>query len=449
MKRWLPWLVIPTLFSIWVMLKHATGNLLSDTDTAVLLANIRERNNPWSWFAGDWPLFNHFYRPISTLPFELDNALYGNNAAGYGLTNAIICAICIFAAFWFFREFTDNAPTTGAATVLFGVCHITIEPLRAIGSLFWILPCVALIGFTRGKFKEKLPSVLIAFFVCLFITQILPNTPMDFKSRIVDWLPGRTASTMTIFALIALASYARFERLTAARKPQPPTPYDVPATKSTVVSNPGRAPWIWVVLAAVSTVLALGAYEQAIMIPALITGICITFALNHRKPHWANLAIFWGLLIAYIVVRRQLVPSDVSGYQAQQFRSGPGVLLDLTNYLFPVGAQIPILWSTLELGLVALITGTPFIVGALLVGNIIALKEAFQSRNRWVLFASLLMGFFAFLPMAWLKFFSHYHYFPAVFYCLFVVQMLQVAFKTLRVALSPPSIDANQLWNKN
>lgn len=445
MKRWMPWFAIPAIFSIWVMLKHAAGSLLTDTDTAVLLSNIRERNNPMSWFAGDWPLFNHFYRPISTLPFELDNALYGNNAAGYGLTNAIICAICICAAFWFFREFTDNAPTTGAATALFGLAHITIEPLRFLGSLFWILPFVALFGFTRGKFKEKLPSVLIAFFVCMLITQILPNTPLDFKNRIVDWLPGRTASTMTIFALVALASYTRFERLTSARKPQPLTPYDVPATKSTVVVSPGRAPWVWVIVAAIATALALGAYEQAIMIPALITGICITFALSHRKPHWANLAIFWGLLIVYILVRRQLVPSDVSGYQAQQFRSGIGVLLDLTNYLFPVGTQIPTLVSTMELGVMALIAGSPFVIVSLLTGNVLALKEAFQSRTKWILYASLLMGFFAFLPMAWLKFFSHYHYFPAVFYSLFVVLMIQVAFRTLRAALSPPPIDANQL----
>lgn len=431
--------------SVWIVIKHARGNLLADTDTAVLLANIRERNNPWSWFSGDWPLFNHFYRPISTLPFELDNALYGSNAAGYGMTNAIICAICIFAAFWFFREFTDNKLLTGISTALFGMAHITLEPLRIIGELFWLLPLVALLGFTRGKFKEKLPSVLTAILVCIFITQILPSIPLDFKNRIVDWLPGRTASTMTIFALVALASYTRFERLTAGRKEQPLTPYDVPATRSTVISDPGRAPWLWVVLAALATVLALGAYEQAIMIPALITGICIMFALNHRTPHWGNLALFWGLLVAYLLVRRQLVPSDVSGYQAQQFRSGPGVILDLANYLFPVGGQFSNLWGTLELGAIALLTGTPFIILGLAAGNVMALVRGYFSRERWLIFASLLMGFFAFLPMAWLKFFSHYHYFPAVFFSLFVVLMVQVAFRSLRAALSPPPIDANQL----
>jgi len=169
------------------------------------------------------------------------------------------------------------------------------------------------------------------------------------------------------------------------------------------------------------------------------------FALNHRKPHWANLALFWGLLVAYLLVRRQLVPSDVSEYQAQQFRSGPGVILDLANYLFPVGGQFSNLWGTLELGAIALLTGTPFLIVGLAAGNVMALVQGYRSRERWLIFASLLMGFFAFLPMAWLKFFSHYHYFPAVFFSLFVVQMVRVAFRSLRTALSPPPVDANQV----
>lgn len=440
MKRWLPWLTIPAFFSIWVVVRHARGNLLADSDTAVLLTNIRERGNPWSWFVGDWPLFNHFYRPISTLPFEIDNALYGLNPSGYGLTNAIICAICIFAAFWFLREFTDNKVITGITTAIFGLAHVSTEPFRFIGSLFWLLPIIALFGLFRGKVKEKLPSVFIAIVVCLFVTQILPSMPLEFKNRIVDWLPGRTASTMTVFALAALASYARFERLTAKTKPQEPTPYDIPATKSTVVANPGKMPWIWIIVSLISTLLALGAYEQAIMIPALITGICITFTLNHRKPHWANLALFWGLLIAYIIIRRQIVPSDVSGYQAQQFRSGPGVVMDLLTYLFPAGAQFSSLWATLELGLIGLLTGTPIIVLMYMVGNVMAVKQSFQIKEKWIYIASLLMGFVAFLPMAWLKFFSHYHYFPAVFFSLFCVLTVQIAFKCLKDALSPPPI---------
>src|SRR5690349_12884450 len=37
------------------------------------------------------------------------------------------------------------------------------------------------------------------------------------SARMIGWLPGRTASVMTVFCLIALAAYARYERTSARR----------------------------------------------------------------------------------------------------------------------------------------------------------------------------------------------------------------------------------------
>ncbi|RYG37669.1 hypothetical protein EON81_05960, partial [bacterium] len=109
MKRaWPGWLTIALCgVAVWFS-RVGSASLLQDSDTAVLLAKIRERGNPLSWFAGDWPLGNHFYRPVSTLSFELDNALYGNHAEGYGATNALLAIACIAALFWMLRELTDR-----------------------------------------------------------------------------------------------------------------------------------------------------------------------------------------------------------------------------------------------------------------------------------------------------------------------------------------------------
>lgn len=442
MKRWLPWLVIPLVLSVWVLVTHARGNgLLEDTDTKVLLANIQARHNPLSWFAGDWPLFNHFYRPVSTLAFEFDLWRWGMNGSGFGLTNAAVASVCIWVAFWVGRELTDHAPTVGLATLAFGLAHVRLEWVAAAFGLFWILAWVCLAGFARGPWKLKVVPVALGFLGCVFLASLVPG-PLGFASRITGWLPGRTASVMAIFALASVAAYARYERLTAGQKPSPPTPMDLPATKGTVAAQPGKMPWIWVVVSALALALALGSYEQAVVLPGLLTGVAVMFALQGRRVHWVCPVLFWAVLVGYLVLRHQVVPSQVSGYQAQQFRDGPGVFLDLGNYLVPGLTVLPQLQITLETGLFSLLTAAPWLYGALVAGNIASVAGIWHDRRRWLAIGLLLMGFVAFLPMAWLKFFAHYHYFPAVFYCLFLAVLAQIVLRWVAEAVSPPPMAA-------
>ncbi len=440
MKRWLPWLIVPLVFSVWVFVIRSGGQfLLDDSDTKVLLANIQERGNPWSWFAGDWPLFNHFYRPISTLFFEMDLKLYGMNGAGFGMTNALICGVCIWLAFWVGRELTDKPITAALGTLVFGLAHVRLGALIGVFGWLWILAVCCLIGLFRGKLRDRIWPVAFGFLGCLFLASLVPG-PLDFKARIVDWLPGRTASVMAIFGLISVAAYARFERLTGVRKEGEPTSTDLPATKGTVVEKAGRFAWVWVAVSAVGLVLALGAYEQAVVIPALLTGVMILFKLQGRKVHWANLILFWGILVGYLLLRRAVVPSDVSGYQAQQFRSGGGVLNDLLLYLAPGISNWSSFIGSLESGFLALMTATPWIGGALILGNLTSLIGVWKDRGRWLGIGLLLMGFVAFLPMAWLKFFAHYHYFPAVFYSFFLVVFGQMVLGWVVEAVSPSRV---------
>jgi hypothetical protein len=245
---------------------------------------------------------------------------------------------------------------------------------------------------------------------------------------------------MAIFGLVSVAAYGRFERLTAVRRDMLPTSTDLPATKGTVVVKSGRFAWVWVVVSALGLALALGSYEQAVVIPALITGVMILFSLQGRRVHWANLALFWGMLIAYLILRRALVPSDVSGYQAQQFRDGAGVFNDLLLYLAPGLTNWSVFSGSFEVGALAFITSIPWVSGSLIFGNMSSLFGVWQDRNRWLGIGFLLMGFVAFLPMGWLKFFAHYHYFPAVFYSFFVVVFAQMVLGWVVEAVSPSRV---------
>lgn len=433
------WLVLTLLACIPILIHRASSpSLLADTDTVALLRAIRERQTPMSWFVTDWPLENHFYRPLPTLTFELDNALYGDWAAGYGLTNAVLAALCVVALFWMLRELFDSPS--------FGFCGAALFVLWTLdrGELL-VLPVVVaallsvIIGFIRHGLEGS--RYLPAAFVLVFLaTQVGGVQPL--AGRMIEWLPGRTASVMALFALLAMAAYARYERIAAS--PAPPSPLssmDPPAaTRTTTAASSVRVAWIWPILAALCAGASFASYEQAVMLPACLLGIAVVFRLRGRKPHWWLHVGFWVLLGGYLLLRAVILPSETSGYQSQQLRFGSGVWLDLSDYVLPNAATLPSAWIALELGLFALLTPN---VLATLAGVAATVVTAVQTRRNGVtVLAGWALSSLAFLPMAWLKFFAHYHYWPMALRTILVLGVVKVAWDLLSIAACPPTLPA-------
>ena len=492
-NRWTPALAATALACVPIALEHATSpELLQDSDTKVLLHALRIRHNPWSWFAGDWPLQNHFYRPVSTLTFEWDQHTYGANAAGYGWTNDILCILCVFLLLWFVRELTDRPLFAGAAAVLFaswqwtGVNSVALfgalaatlllaslvfafvreirgPPLLAGGlALLFAVCCwnpesfaevsgatlTIVVGglFAYGLVKRRqiltkylLPALAIPFLLHEFVGKE-PLAP-----RMIDWLPGRTASVMSIFGLIALAAYTRYERISAERKPEPePTPLTPPATRNTEAkAKPMRRPWIWIVVSALGLALAMASYEQGIMIAPALTAVALVLSLMGYRTRWAWQGLFWGLLGGYLVLRHQLVPSAPSGYQLQQFRHGPGVFLDLSTYIFPPAGSVPNVFASWDpsLGIGA------FIMGGALIGFLVSTAQTVSAigvlKRRWVLaFAGWGLSWGIFCPMAWLKHFDHYDYLPMAMRTIFVLALAWSVWEAVSTALRPQALQA-------
>ncbi|MBX3119795.1 MAG: hypothetical protein KF784_12065 [Fimbriimonadaceae bacterium] len=441
MRRWLLalGLVILSCIPIYTM-RASSPALLQDSDTAVLLSAIRERQAPLSWFVGDWPLQNHFYRPFSTLSFELDNRLFGDNAAGYGQTQALLCIACVLALFWFVRELTDKAWMATASGMLFALWHFA--------SVAWLQTLVVAMGvlclFTVLLPKRK-PLLSVVGFLVSWTVAALVSPMADIPARVVGWLPGRTASIMALFGLIALAAYVRFERTSALRVAAPePSPLDPPATRSTTLkSDPSRRAWLWLIVSAISLWFALGSYEQAIMLPACLLIVAVALRLRRYRVRWAWQSIAWGMLVAYLALRQIMLPSDVSGYQAQQFRSGPGVWLSIGEYILPSAMS---LYSGLRAvgkdvldtgGFVGVLMVLPY---AALLGLLSNIATMWEARKDWLIPATaLLLAFFSFLPMAWLKHFDHYHYWPMAFRALLAVSLMEFALSSLVSAASLPA----------
>jgi hypothetical protein len=428
------------LLAVITALTHARApGLLGDSDTREILSQIRERSDPWSWFFGDWPLANHFYRPVSTLTFEIDNALYGGAAWGYGLTNALLGSACILLLFWLVRELTSSPWQSAAASSLFGVWHLTgggTPGAWLISAAGWL----SLIGLFRGGSRTLAAS---SFLTAQWLASEF-GAMFHLRPQVLDWIPGRTASVMAVFCLASMASYARFERIGAPRRAAPAAgAEDRPPTRSTDPREGERRPaWPWLILALAGLALALGSYEQAVMLPALLLAVAVWMAVKGRKPRWALHLGFWGMLAGYIALRAAILPREASGYQSQQFRDGPGVGLDIAAYLFPAAGQwIPIRVSLESLPF-SLLTEGIYAAVAIAGGSLLFWGLAWKSRRFWLILGACLMSGLAFLPMAWLKGFGHYHYWPNALRALFLMMAAQAALSAALSAASPRAIRA-------
>lgn len=442
MRRWIIWIILPLAISLTIVFSpRDSKDLLHDTDTAVLLQTLIKTDNPAIWWVSDWPLKNHFYRPVSTAVFQLDFALYEFDPAGYGLTNGILSALCVLLLFWFIRELTDSPGIACLASSLFGLLHFGHAAVDWIKGPLWIAAGLIWLTLLRKNHADPKQIVITSFLLIYLAASI--HLQSDFAWRILSWVPGRTASTMLVFALISLACYARYERLTSKTRLKPkPSPFDIPATKGTAVQQRSGREWLLIPISAIALALALGSYEQAVMLPAILLGVAIMNFLNNRKPTWYLHAIFWGVLLAYILLRMRFVPSDVSQYQEQQFRIGPSVWLDLLEIVFPAYEWASSLVLSLGIGIAVFITAIPWVYLLRIAGMITAYSRIAHDRLRWLCFALIGFTLVSFLPMAFLKHFDHYWYWPSAMWCGYIACLVLVIGRNLLTALSPQSVQA-------
>lgn len=451
-NKWTVGWIIALSLALLTVLNMSRGTaLLADTDTRVMLERIDLRNNPLSWFTGDWPLNNHFYRPIVATTFEIDHKLYGWNPHGFAATNAILCAFCILTLFWFVRELFDDLNLAILTTSLFTLSTIGFRFHYVLG---WLTLgagiLAALLSFnSKGQWAIGIGTALAAYAASYELSGFV-----DVNGGMLGWIPGRTASTMTIFCFAACAAYARYERLSANRLALPePTPLDPPATKSSQFFEPRKSK-IWAILSIVSIWLALASYEQAVMLPACLFGVAVTLRLKKIQVRWLWQIPFWGMLGVYFLQRKYLLPSGTSDYQRQQFRSGPDVFYTLGDYLFPASRSVQSLKSALEIDILALLNEGRtllFVLAwvSLFVFAIPWIRNGLKSRNPnrvLPLLTGYVLSFVAFMPMAWMKSFSynHYHYWALGYRSLFAAGLVILLGDLVTRATSRRALQAPQ-----
>lgn len=438
--------LLALLACVPLLIFHATGDtLLKDSDTNFLIFKLNEYNNPWRWFINDWPLENHFYRPISTLFFEYDNRMHPGNNGAFGLTNALICSLAVLALYWFLCEVKRSIPVALVGTYLFaswtlGGWFLGSGYQTIVSILPWIA-LVAILGRMIAAKKWNWASLIVGLGGFYVWNQLICQQSY-MAQHTMYWLPGRTATSMAIFALVALASYMRFERLGAPMSAAlEVSATDLPATRSSSQNSEPKNVWGWFVLSLLSTAIALGAYEQAVMIPAMIFILGVWLRVNRQQTRFSFQILFWAVLVAYIVYRVQIIPVQPSGYQKQQFRNGPGLWIDIFNYILPGVFGIYASFNALSSGALVLMTESFWPPLASFFTNVSA-WVSLGKKAIWKPAIALSLALFAYLPMAFLKQFGHYHFFPAAMMTLFVISLFEAYWPKLVRAVSPSALQA-------
>ncbi|MCX7800266.1 MAG: hypothetical protein N2109_08000 [Fimbriimonadales bacterium] len=437
MRRWgwFAWVLAIGLATV-LWNRSDSPDLLRDTDTAVLLDTIRKNDNPWRWFVSDWPLFNHFYRPISTLTFELDRALWDGNAAGFGATNAALALLSIVLCYGVAAQLAESRAFGAAAATLFALWHGPGIPgwlATAAGWLVWL-------SAVAGLWRRNAAAAVLALAVGLWaVDELVPlSSP---KGAVLSWIPGRTASSMTVFCLAAMACHAAWVRRAGFRAPRPSGPLDPPATRNTEPDPSRSAPtWPLWLGSLLFLALALGCYEQAVMLPGVLLGATLALRWRGWRAPWWPHAAHWALLAVYIAVRLRFVPLEASGYQEQQFRSGPGVAVAIFDYVLPTATLVWQSLRSLDLGWLLVFSGMlPSAVAQFgLQSSALARLLLARGPAAWAWALSTL----AFLPMAWLKPFPHYDYWPASLRAAFAVGLWLLWWRLAVTAASHRAIPA-------
>jgi hypothetical protein len=444
-KRWVgPALIVAFAGALLLYFYPKSHKLLEDdTDTAVLLSRIVEPHNPFKWFVGDWPLQNHFYRPISSLTYEVDVRLFGVNATELFFTSTLICVVCVLAVFWLAAEMGLKPYAAAAAATLFAYWHMPLYmSWYVIGAIVASMVLVVGLARHRSRASRYLPAVLgIAFFTSELYGPFHREAPSGFYSSVEAWLPGRTATVMCMFALMTMASYIRYEKLRSDPMPEEPLSTDLPATRTSTQASAKRGKaWPFGVLAVIGLALALGSYEQAVMLPIVLILLAMCVRGSGRRPDWQVHGAFFATLVGYFLLRLAILPQHASDYQNSALRLGPGVLVTLWEYAFPAIADLLPWIAMFAVGTAVLFAPGFYAWPVAFLGNVVAYKEALFKHRLALL--TWIASIAAIAPMAFLKPFAHYHYWPSAVRSIFVVALFGGITKLTVNAVSLPVVQA-------
>jgi len=405
-RVWLAAFVLIFVLNLWglrfIILPEDMEHGFENSDTRVIADRLQQPYHPSQWFTGDWALGNGFYRPVPTLSFALDVQLWGLNYRLYKIQNWLIAAACSLLVVWFVWELLRSAYFALGSGVLFagwqsGVIELVPWDLVGWVCLLFILVYGALQGRTLFWKWALFGSILFVIgYEMSFPVLVRDIHNASFSYRAMGWPPGRTSTLMTLFALISLASYCRFER-------------------------EKHGSWEWLALAGLAG--AFGCHEQAITLPFLLVLCCVFLRFQGVRVRWHFLIVPFLLLGAYLYFHTHFIPADTD-YRNQRMRGTNPARDALIAWGFPVWHDVLYLIGWVRDMDTELLWFTPVTLSFWLssVRTLTYSVVFVHLRKDWSL---PLLGLFgsaiAYGPLAFVLPLQHYYYFPLVIRVIFVL----------------------------
>lgn len=386
-------------------------------DTRVLYGIIQYENTPLRWLTGDWPLYNGFYRPLPSLAFEADRALYGPVLEMYIGFNWVIGILSAFLLAWFVYEATRSDGWAIGSAIVFSVWQVGLAdwiPFESIGRYLALLAAVfalASLPGSRERARSWLLSAALLFYLGIelaFNLGAIDGLNMSLSYRAIGWPPGRTTTMLTLFALLSMGAYCRFER-------------------------DGRARWY--VVSLLGLLGALGCHEGAIVVPGMLIATAIYLRVQGVKVRWWAHALPWTILGTYILLHLNLLSVD-SRYIQQHDRGWRGAKFAIIDWLFPARRDVLIAGNLFDpqIGVYCFLIANFWQSVARLVSTIAALVSSMRlwRHAAFGLFGSLA----ALLPLAFEIPLGHYYHLPAAIRSIYVVALCAILAQHLRTAWS-------------
>ena len=390
-------------------------------DTRVVLQRLQQPHSVWAWFVGDWVLGNGFYRPLPSMLYQLDYWLWGDRLLDWKWTNGLLATASAFALVGFVYTLTGRRLVALAVGLAFTLWQTGFAPPIPLWVGFGLLAAGVVWGYWRGDWRRGAAWGALAFALVVewgFIGNLRDIHTQSLAYRAMGWIPGRTATLMTLFALLALWGAAGYARTGHAR---------------------------WAALALGGFVGAMLSYEQFVALPVLMA--LVVWAI--RPPR--ALAIRAGavclacllLLAPYAAFYRAHIPTQTQ-YRQHRIKRQKTLPMTTLHWLAPPASEA---WLQIDLSLTAplnLLFPRFWLAQVGLVAYLVALRYGLRSRFGWLGWLGSLL---AYAPAAPLLPLMHYYYLPAALRALWWGILLTCLYtlRPTRRATSVAMVDASCL----
>lgn len=172
------------------------GFVFDDVDLVVRDGRIRSLSN-FGVFLGD------SYRPIRTVSYALDYAIWGLNPAGFRFTNIVVHALNVLLTLWVARRLTGGARIASfAATAFFAVHPVQSESVAYISgrrdvlfALFFLAGFFAYVKFRESESRARATRWLVATGACFGLSLMSKEMAASFPFVCVLWDFARATET--------------------------------------------------------------------------------------------------------------------------------------------------------------------------------------------------------------------------------------------------------------